>query len=395
MLFLQPLEGLVKVGWKWANEIARKNHQTTVITRLNNKDSIENYNFHGHSTIEFRYYDLHKSLRFLKKRLPGGIYIYYILWQLYLPIFLIRNDLLRNNICYHHITFAGIWNFSLLPFIARKVIIGPIGGGEIPTLALVFSMFPKNLIKELIRILTVKIWAYSPFTWISFALADKIYVSTRETKMHLPVFIKQKVQVLSQIGSDDIFTDITQDVVATRFRTRRLLFAGRILEWKGLKLLLSSMKIAHRNDFELVIVGDGNDKSTLRQFSKDLNLDINISWVDPMPFDALIEMFSSSTILLLPSFHDSGGLVLLEAASCGVPCISLDLGGPCLSAGQIDDRLIVDTKNKSYDQICFDLYQKILFIMSDFDIYSSICIKAKSYSEQACWRNQVTKMGIY
>ena len=184
-------------------------------------------------------------------------------------------------------------------------------------------------------------------------------------------------------------------MVFARFHARRLLFAGRILEWKGLKLLLSGMKIAHRNDFELVIVGDGNDKSTLRRFSKDLNLDINISWVDPMPFDALIEMFSSSTILLLPSFHDSGGLVLLEAASCGVPCISLDLGGPCLSAGQIDDRLIVDTKNKSYDQICFDLYQKILFIMSDFDIYSSICIKAKSYSEQACWRNQVTKMGIY
>ena len=83
-----PLEGSEsKVGWKWANEIARKNHQTTVITRLNNKDSIENYNFHGHSTIEFRYYDLHKSLRFLKKRLPGGIYIYYILWQLYLLSF--------------------------------------------------------------------------------------------------------------------------------------------------------------------------------------------------------------------------------------------------------------------------------------------------------------------
>ena len=208
---------------------------------------------------------------------------------MYLPIYLIRNNLLNNNFIYHHITFAGIWNFSLLPFISRNVIIGPIGGGEVPTLNLIFSMFPKNLIKEVIRTATIKIWAYSPFTWISFALSKKIFVSTRETKMHLPAFIKSKINVLPQIGCDKTFTDLSQKSLAARFNNRKLLFAGRILEWKGLKLLLLEFDFCSKEEFEIIIVGHGDDKNILMEYSQDLNLDIKISGLIICPLMLLVK----------------------------------------------------------------------------------------------------------
>jgi glycosyltransferase involved in cell wall biosynthesis len=37
---------------------------------------------------------------------------------------------------------------------------------------------------------------------------------------------------------------------------------------------------------------------------------------------------SGYTALVFPSLHDTGGMVVLEALSLGVPVICLDLGGP-------------------------------------------------------------------
>ena len=42
----------------------------------------------------------------------------------------------------------------------------------------------------------------------------------------------------------------------------------------------------------------------------------------------LIELLLSYTALVFPSLHDSGGLVVLEALSKGLPVVCLDLGGP-------------------------------------------------------------------
>jgi glycosyltransferase involved in cell wall biosynthesis len=42
----------------------------------------------------------------------------------------------------------------------------------------------------------------------------------------------------------------------------------------------------------------------------------------------LFELYQSHDLLLFPSLHDSGGFVVLEALSHGLPVVCLDLGGP-------------------------------------------------------------------
>ena len=39
------------------------------------------------------------------------------------------------------------------------------------------------------------------------------------------------------------------------------------------------------------------------------------------------ELFGSHDLFLFPSLHDSGGFVVLEALSHGLPVVCLDLGG--------------------------------------------------------------------
>ena len=64
----------------------------------------------------------------------------------------------------------------------------------------------------------------------------------------------------------------------------------------------------------------------------------------------LFKEMKNADCFLFPSYHDSGGFVILEAMSRGVPVIALDLGGP----GQIvnnNSGRIIKTKDKNEERI--------------------------------------------
>jgi glycosyltransferase involved in cell wall biosynthesis len=57
---------------------------------------------------------------------------------------------------------------------------------------------------------------------------------------------------------------------------------------------------------------------------------------------------------LYPSLHDSGGLVVLEALSCGTPVVCLDIGGPGIIVNESCGAAI-KVRNRDVDQLVGDL----------------------------------------
>jgi glycosyltransferase involved in cell wall biosynthesis len=53
-----------------------------------------------------------------------------------------------------------------------------------------------------------------------------------------------------------------------------------------------------------------------------------VDFAGQLPHQHVISSFHTSTALVFPSLHDSGGLVVLEALAEGLPVVCLDLGGP-------------------------------------------------------------------
>jgi glycosyltransferase involved in cell wall biosynthesis len=53
-----------------------------------------------------------------------------------------------------------------------------------------------------------------------------------------------------------------------------------------------------------------------------------VEFVGHAPRKQFVDSLRAYTALIFPSLHDSGGLVVLEAFSNGLPVICLDLGGP-------------------------------------------------------------------
>ena len=102
-----------------------------------------------------------------------------------------------------------------------------------------------------------------------------------------------------------------------------VMFVGNLVKVKNVDLLLESKKQSDL-DYELVIVGDGK----LRKKLEDKVKNENISDVTFMGARNDVEkIIPACDVLVLPSFHESFGLVLLEALACGKPVIGSDVGG--------------------------------------------------------------------
>lgn len=147
----------------------------------------------------------------------------------------------------------------------------------------------------------------------------------------------------------------------------RILYVGRLIEWKGIDTLIRAMGsvVRAKPDAILTIVGSGEEQGHLESLSRDLGIADHVHFAGQVSDDQLSNLYSCSTVLVLPSQSSRGfvmeglGVVLLEAMSHGVPVIGSNTGG-------IPD-IIDDGKNGSLFPAGDDkvLAEKILCIVSD------------------------------
>lgn len=111
-----------------------------------------------------------------------------------------------------------------------------------------------------------------------------------------------------------------------------VLFVGRIEPAKGVELLLSAAaQLDKEPPFQLLIVGgDGTgngEMKRLQSMAAGLGLDGGVSFLGPIEHDRLPLFYNAADVCVVPSHHESFGLVALEAMACGTPVIASDVGG--------------------------------------------------------------------
>ncbi|MCM1157447.1 MAG: glycosyltransferase family 4 protein [Bacteroidales bacterium] len=107
----------------------------------------------------------------------------------------------------------------------------------------------------------------------------------------------------------------------------KVLFMGRLGERKGVYDLIAASKILSDNgmDFEVDLCGDGEIEKCKKTISE-LNIQDKVKvrgWINGLDKE---ELLKSSDILVLPSYYESFGIVLLEAMAYKIPVICGDGG---------------------------------------------------------------------
>jgi N-acetyl-alpha-D-glucosaminyl L-malate synthase BshA len=75
----------------------------------------------------------------------------------------------------------------------------------------------------------------------------------------------------------------------------------------------------------LLLIGEGPELATAHELVRDLGLTDEVFFLGLQ--DAIDELLAQTDLLLLPSEHESFGLIALEAMASGVPVIATDQGG--------------------------------------------------------------------
>jgi L-malate glycosyltransferase len=120
-----------------------------------------------------------------------------------------------------------------------------------------------------------------------------------------------------------------RDKINRQSRIYRMLAVAGLNEVKGIDFLLKAVaRLSQiRNDFELLIVGDGPERDTLNTLVSSLNISEFVRFAGQLGKNEISEIMRSSDLMVLTSRWDNQPVVLLEAMACGLPVLASEVGG--------------------------------------------------------------------
>jgi len=164
--------------------------------------------------------------------------------------------------------------------------------------------------------------------------ATGILCANTPTLKLIPRQFRKKAELLSELAVH----------LPAQIRTRkphtgpqRVLWAGRILPWKGLALFLRALTDVQKSiELDVIVMGEGRDKPLCERFARKLGLRVRFTgWLTNAERDREFELADA---FVFTSLHDTSGMVVAEAMAAGLPVILLDcscicelLGGTCVA----------------------------------------------------------------
>ena len=334
-----------EVGWMWATELTATGHAVWVITREANRDAIEARRGRADKRVlHFVYCDLPRWLR-KWKRGGTGVHWYYALWQW--RAYQVARRLTRSVQfdCVQHVTFVGLRAPSFMGWLGLPFVLGPVSGGECVPRQLRQGMSTAAKLREWLRDVANWTVRFDPMMRATFRQAERILVTTEASRRLIPEAFQEKCEVQLAVGLNREYLGWTGPGSRSPAAALRVLYVGRLLEWKGVDLALRAVRALRQRDVaaRFTIVGSGPAENRLRRLARELELEDELRWLKWVSRSQLDEYYYQNDLLLFPSSRDSGGMVVLEALAHGLPVVCTDCGGPGLIVNERCGRVVQAT----------------------------------------------------
>jgi len=223
----------------------------------------------------------------------------------------------KFDIIHVHWPFPHIIFGIVMKIIKRKPLICTFHGGEI--------IFLENLPNIFKKIFIYLLKFSDFFTVNSNFTKDKLLKLTKKN-------FKDKIYIIP-------FGITVRKISLQNFKKEnkniRILFAGRLIERKGVHVLLRAFKKVTEflENVELIIAGDGPWRKKLEDLAFELGIKEKVIFKGHLTKNELEEEYKNADIFVLPSIHDEKGdtetlgVVLIEAMEFGIPVIATNVGG--------------------------------------------------------------------
>jgi glycosyltransferase involved in cell wall biosynthesis len=158
---------------------------------------------------------------------------------------------------------------------------------------------------------------------------ERVFVSPHEVPSAKSISLSNKASYIRKVNLENI----------------KFIFVGKVIARKGLIHLLESVKLLLGrgiHNFEIVIVGDGEERRNLESYCDSSGLNSHVLWMGRVDYSQLGEVLAESDVFVFPTLEDTWGMVVLEAMLLAKPILCSKYAG--------SSELIIDGENG----YCFD-----------------------------------------
>ncbi|VVB75973.1 D-inositol-3-phosphate glycosyltransferase [Candidatus Tiddalikarchaeum anstoanum] len=156
------------------------------------------------------------------------------------------------------------------------------------------------------------------------------FIASKVDMITVPsLFIKNELMKYNNIdgGKIFLFRNGAEPVNAVEKRDKNKLFCALKLESK--KNVDDAIRSLHflRKNYRLVIAGNGNEESHLKELAKKEKLENRVSFIGSISHNEVIKHMLSSFAFILPSIYEPASVSLYDAMTTRTPIIATNIGG--------------------------------------------------------------------
>ena len=169
-----------------------------------------------------------------------------------------------------------------------------------------------------------------------------------------------------------------------------LLFAGRVQPLKAPDVLLRAAAVLARHpdlrrSLVVAIVGGPSGSGTQRpraliELAESLGIRDMVRFVPPVDQTQLAQWYSAASVVCVPSYNESFGLVALEAQACGTPVVASNVGGLATAVADEQTGLLVPSHDPA------DYAAAIEPLLRDESRRTRLAVNAVRHAESFGWQ---------
>ena len=156
--------------------------------------------------------------------------------------------------------------------------------------------------------------------------ADAVIAISPAAALDIQHITSVKALVIPNLVNEKLFTPLKEEKVSTNSFTFFTL--GRMVPQKGIPDLLEAISRIKNRSVNFKIGGDGDHLHEYKRIAENLHINRKIQWLGELTREEAAYEFQHCNAFVLPSIHESMGVVYAEALACGKPIIATRSGGP-------------------------------------------------------------------
>lgn len=315
------------IGWNWLINVCKNfnspEDRIWVITKkFNEKDTRAGIEKAGLKNVELIIVDVPAALNWFREKHSVFHHMYYILWQR-VAYSWVKNSGIKFDII-HHVTMG---DFRIPGYMYKfkdaYTIFGPVGGGQSTPKSL--KCYERSRLVEKFRETINKICSVSPVYGSKIKKFNAVYAINKETANFISKAMGKPCDILIEMAlPKNLYRLNIEEKVPNN--PVKIIFVGRLIEKKGIMLLLDiAKKMSNNFDFILEIYGDGPLFGKAQNFIENYSLSDKIKLCGSVEHSKISSVYKNADIFVLPSLRETSGNVSLEAMAHKLPIVALNM----------------------------------------------------------------------